>query len=399
MAAFSTAGRCPSTADPVIGFVRALYGEGSIPLHRPVMAEREKARLLECIDSNFVSSAGAMVGEFERRVAEFTGARHVIAVVNGTAALHIALELAGVEPGDRVITQPLAFVASANAISYTGAEPVFLDIDADTLGLSPQALSDYLDTATRLDRYGVCRDRETGQRIAACLPVHTYGHPARIAAIAERCRAAGIALVEDAAEALGSSFNARHAGTFGAMGVLSFNGNKIITTGGGGAVLTNDGALAARARHLTTTAKVTHPWLLAHDARGYNYRMPSINAALGCAQMDRLPAILEAKRRLAGAYAEFFEHRAEVFVQERLGEYANFWLNAILLADETERDELLAATNESAVMTRPAWQLLNELPMYAHCQHDGLATARAIQSRLIALPSSVPAGWLESAEA
>ncbi|MEX0387405.1 LegC family aminotransferase [Spiribacter onubensis] len=392
----------------LINNIRAIYGDGPVPLHRPVFAGDEKARLLECIDSNFVSSAGELIGEFERRVAAFTGARHAVATVNGTAAIQVALRLAGVEPGDEVITQAMTFVATANAVAYTGASPVFVDADEDTLGLSPEALERFLrDSADPADNGAI--NRHTGRRIAAVLPVHTFGHPAHIEAIADICERYGLPLVEDAAEALGSWIDSpadtagepqtaiirRHAGTIGRLGTLSFNGNKIITTGGGGMILTDDPDLAARAKHLTTTAKRPHTYEFVHDELGYNYRMPNLNAALGVAQMARLPEMIAAKREVAARYEAFFADRPETFITERPGTKVNYWLNAILLADRAERDALLEATNAEGIMTRPIWELMTDLPMYQHCQHDGLAVSRWLQDRIVNLPSSVPDGWVE----
>ena len=382
----------------LIELIRGVYGDSSVPLHRPVFAGDEKARLLECIDSNFVSSAGELIGEFERQVAAFTGARHAVATVNGTAAIQVALRLSDVEPGDEVITQALTFVATANAVAYTGASPVFVDVDEYTLGLSPEALERFLEDCVEPTEKGVI-NRYTGRRIAAVLPMHTFGHPARIEAIAEICERYDLPLVEDNAEALGSWVETegrrRHAGTIGRLGTLSFNGNKIITTGGGGMILTGDPDLAARAKHLTTTAKRPHTYEFVHDELGYNYRIPNLNAALGVAQMARLPEMISAKREVAACYEAFFADRPETFITERPGTTVNYWLNAILMADRTERDALLQATNAEGIMTRPIWELMTDLPMYQHCQHDGLAVSRWLQDRIVNLPSSVPDGWLE----
>ncbi|MQM37961.1 GDP-perosamine synthase [wastewater metagenome] len=380
--------------DALIAYVRAIFGEGFIPLHRPVFEGAEKDYLVDCVDSNFVSSVGARVTEFEKRVADFVGARHAVATVNGTAALHAALVVAGVEPGDEVLAQALTFVATCNAVAYTGAEPVFVDVDEDTLGLSPEAVRRYLEAHAEVGEGGACINRSTGRRIAACLPMHTFGHPARVAELVAVCDEYGIPVVEDAAESLGSWVGERHTGTFGRLGTLSFNGNKVITTGGGGMIVTDDDDLAARARHLTTTAKAPHGYEFFHDELGFNYRLPNLNAALGVAQMERLPDILAAKREVARRYAEFFEGRREAFLTERAGTTANYWLNAVQLASRAERDALLEYTNQREVMTRPIWRLMTELPMYQHCQHDGLANARWLEERIVNLPSSVPAGWL-----
>lgn len=378
----------------LISEVRAIFGEGFTPLHRPVFEGAEKDYLVDCVDSNFVSSVGARVTEFEERVADFVGARHAVATVNGTAALHASLVVAGVEPGDEVLTQALTFVATCNAVAYTGAEPVFVDVEEDTMGLSPEAVRRFLEAHAERGEGGACINRSTGRRIAACLPMHTFGHPVRVAELVAVCDEYGIPVVEDAAESLGSWVGERHTGTFGRLGTLSFNGNKVITTGGGGMIVTDDDDLAARARHLTTTAKAPHGYEFFHDELGFNYRLPNLNAALGVAQMERLPDILAAKREVARRYAAFFEGRPEAFVTERAGTTTNYWLNAVRLETREARDALLEYTNQREVMTRPIWRLMTELPMYQHCHHDGLATSRWLEERIVNLPSSVPAGWL-----
>ncbi|KFN51436.1 LegC family aminotransferase [Arenimonas composti] len=377
-------------AEDLLGHIRREYGDGEVALHRPVFVGDERRWLRECVESNFVSTAGSLVGEFERRLAAFTGAAHVVATVNGTSALHLALRVAGVERGDEVLTQALSFVATANAIAYTGAEPVFLDVDADSLGLSPVALAAWLHEHAERRDDGRAWNRRSGRRIAACVPMHTFGNPLRIAAVVAICAAHGIPVVEDAAEALGSRAGDRHAGTFGALGVLSFNGNKVITTGGGGAVLTDDAALAARARHLGTTARCAHPYEFVHDEVGFNYRLPNLNAALGCAQMESLPMMLTIKAEVAARYRRFFRDRGVAFVEPLPDTSSNHWLNAIVLASAEDREPLLEATARAGVMTRPVWRLLSQLPMYAHCAHDGLAVSRELAPRLLNLPSSVP---------
>jgi len=377
--------------DGIVGQVRRLYGDGEVPLHRPVFAGNERRYLVECIDSNFVSSVGARVAEFERRVAAFTGARHAVATVNGTAALHVALKLAGVGPGDEVLTQALTFVATCNALAYAGAHPVFIDVDPDTLGMGAQALQRFLSTEVRV-RDGQAWNARTGRRIAACVPMHTFGLPCRIAEIVALCAEHGIPVVEDAAESLGSLAAGRHTGTFGLMGTLSFNGNKIVTTGGGGMILTDDAAIAARAKHLTTTAKRPHPYEFMHDEVGYNYRLPNLNAALGCAQMEQLPRMLEAKARVASAYEAFFRGTGVRFVSAPADTAPNWWLNAVVLDTVARRDALLEYSNARGVMTRPAWRLMPDLPMFGHCQHDGLENSRWLAARLVNLPSSVPDG-------
>lgn len=375
--------------DTLIELVRASYGDGFVPLHRPVFEGNEKKYLVDCIDSNFVSSVGAKVIEFEQHIASFAGAKYAIATVNGTAALHVALQLAGVQRDDEVITQALTFIATCNALSYAGAHPVFVDVDRDTLGMSPEALRSWL-TEHAVMRDGKVWNRGTGRRIAACVPMHTFGIPLRIAEIAAICEEWGISLVEDAAESLGSYVGDRHTGTFGKLATLSFNGNKVITTGGGGMIITDDEELAMRAKHLTTTAKIPHPYEFVHDEVGYNYRLPNLNAALGCAQMETLPRMLEIKREIAAMYREFFSDTDTRFVDPLPGSTANYWLNAIVLGSEAERDEFLQYTNSRDVMTRPIWRLMSRLPMFSHCQHDGLENSYWLEARVVNLPSSVP---------
>ena len=391
------------SADPafqaVVDLVRDIYGEGLVPLHRPVFAGGEREALVRCIDSNFVSSVGPEVGAFESGIAGYTGASHAIATVNGTAALHMALVVAGVEEGDEVLTQALTFVATCNAVSYCGARPVFLDIDLDTLGMAPEALRRFLEDHAEC-REGAAFNRRTGARIAACVPMHTFGQPCRIEEIAMLCESYGIALVEDAAESLGSYIGARHTGTFGRIGTLSFNGNKIITTGGGGMVLTDDPVLAARARHLSTTAKRPHPYEFVHDEVGYNYRMPNLNATLGCAQLAMLDWMLAEKAAVARRYADHFAGCEDIAFQTGVaGTRSNHWLNTIALRDAGERDAFLEYTNAMGVMTRPAWRLMPQLPMYADCQTDGIENAIRSQARLANLPSSVPDAALARAPA
>ncbi|MBD9355068.1 LegC family aminotransferase [Methylomonas albis] len=375
--------------DRFVDFVREIYQTDTfIPLHEPRFAGNEKQYLLDVIDSTFVSSVGPYVSEFETKIGEYTGAKHAVATVNGTAALHIALLLAGVEPGDEVITQAVTFVATCNAIHYCGAEPVFVDIDAATLGLSPTALSNFLEC------YGERRDggiynKSSGKRIAACLPMHTFGHPCELTGLLKVCDGHGIPLVEDAAEALGSRLNGQHCGTFGKLGVLSFNGNKIITTGGGGMILTDDEDLARRAKHLTTTAKMPHAWKFAHDQIGYNYRMPNLNAALGLAQLEQLPSFVECKRALAERYRDWAQANGAHIFAEPTSAQSNYWLNALLLDDMQQRDAFLEYSNAQGVMTRPLWELMPDLPMYQHCQRDSLAQSRYLADRLVNVPSSV----------
>lgn len=377
----------------LVSLTRRIYGDAFIPLHRPVFEGNERQYLVDCIDSNFVSSVGAKVTEFEERIAAFTGAKFAVATVNGTAALHVALQLAGVQRGDEVLSQALTFIATCNALTYAGAAPVFIDVDRDTLGLSPEALRRWLSANAEV-RAGQAYNRNTGKRIAACVPMHTFGFPLRIAEVVAVCEEFGIPVVEDAAESLGSYVGSRHTGTFGKLATLSFNGNKVITTGGGGMIITNDELLARRAKHLTTTAKVPHPYEFVHDEVGYNYRMPNLNAALGCAQMERLPEMLKIKAEVAARYAGFFADTGVRFVQPMVGATANWWLNAIVLEDEAARDALLEATNARGVMTRPIWRLMSRLDMFRHCQHDGLENSYWLEARVVNLPSSVPDGAL-----
>lgn len=382
-------------ANQTAAFVKDVFREEQVLLHRPVFAGHEKEYLAECIDSNFVSSVGARVAEFEQRIAAYTGARFAIATMNGTAALHIALRMAGAAPETEILTQALTFVATCNAAAYCGTVPVFIDVDRDTLGMSPAALRAFLQEHAEM-RGGQAYNRGSGRRIVACVPMHTFGHPLRVAEIAAVCEEWGVTLIEDAAESLGSFVGERHTGNFGRMATLSFNGNKIITTGGGGMVITNDEALAKRLKHVTTTAKVPHPYEYVHDELGFNYRLPNLNAALGVAQMEQLPGFVRHKRKLAERYAEFFRGKAGVqFVREPEGCSSNYWLNAIVLPSLAERDAFLQATNAQGVMTRPIWRLMTHLPLFRDCQHDGLANAQWLEERVVNVPSSVPLHWLE----
>ena len=373
----------------ITDFVHQLYGtEGFVPLSVPRFIGNEKKYLEECIDSTYVSSVGPFVDRFEEEMARYTGAARAVVCVNGTNALHMALMLVGVERGDEVLSQSLTFIATCNAIRYIGAHPVFIDVDRETLGLSPDALKDWLERYATM-AHGVCRNRRTGRRIKACVPMHTFGHPARIEEIASICREWGIELVEDAAESIGSRFHGRHTGTFGQVGALSFNGNKTLTTGGGGMLLFQDPALGERAKHLTTQAKVPHRWEFRHDEIGYNYRMPNINAALGCAQLESLDRLIASKREVAAAYAHFFAGRSDIrFVTEPEGSFSNYWLNAIILEDRTARDEFLEYSNDHGVMTRPVWELMNRLPMFENCENDGLANSIWLADRIVNIPSS-----------
>ena len=379
----------PAPTDDFIALARDTYGPDFIPLHRPVFEGNERQYLVDCIDSNFVSSVGARVKEMEQHCATFTDSKHAIAAMNGTAALHMGLILAGVEAGDEVISQALTFIATCNAISYCNAKPVFVDVDRDTMGLSPTALAKWLDENTEL-RDGRAHNIKTGARIAACVPMHTFGMPLRIQEVVAVCTAHGIPVVEDAAESLGSYIGDRHTGTYGMLATLSFNGNKVITTGGGGMILTNDDDAAKRGHHLTTTAKVPHPYEFVHDEIGYNYRMPNLNAALGCAQMEKLPKFLEVKKDIANGYRTFCADNGLHFVDAPEGTTPNYWLNAIILDSNAQRDAFLKHTNDAGVMTRPIWRLMSNLEMFKDCQNDGLENARWLEERVVNIPSSVP---------
>ena len=377
----------------IVDCVQEIYGLEYVPLHRPVFEGNEKQYLIDCIDSNFVSSVGAKVTEFEQQIAAFTGAKYAVATVNGTAALHVALQLVGVQRDDEVITQALTFIATCNALSYAGAHPVLVDVDRDTLGLSPVALRQFLARHADL-RDGKAFNKSTGRRLTACVPMHTFGFPCRIEEIVSICDEYAIAVVEDAAESLGSYVGTRHTGTFGKLATLSFNGNKIITTGGGGMIITDDVALATHAKHLTTTAKVPHPFEFVHDEVGYNYRLPNLNAALGCAQMERLPEMLAVKADVARRYAAFFDSVGMTLVGATEGTTANHWLNALVLGSLQERDAFLEFANDRGVMTRPIWRLMSRLAMFSQCQHDGLANSQWLEDRVVNIPSSVPDGAL-----
>lgn len=375
----------------IVDFARSIYGEGFIPLHRPIFEGSEKQYLIECIDSNFVSSVGVRVTEFEQRMAAFTGAKFAVATVNGTAALHVSLMLAGVQRDDEVLSQALTFIATCNALTYAGAHAVFVDVDRETLGMSPDALRSFLEAhVTRKD--GQAFNKQTGRRIAACVPMHTFGLPCRIEEIVALCDDYGIPVVEDAAESLGSYVGSRHTGTFGKLATLSFNGNKVITTGGGGMIITDDAELATKAKHLTTTAKIPHPYEFVHDLTGYNYRMPNLNAALGCAQMEELPKFLAIKAEVSRRYGEFFDEQGMAFIRAPASTTANYWLNAVVLDSLDERNAFLEYSNARDVMVRPIWRLMTRLEMYKDCQHDGLENSRWLEDRVVNLPSSVPDG-------
>lgn len=376
--------------EKIISFIRSTFNEPErfIPLHDPRFIGNEMKYLQECIETNFVSSVGEFVTRFEKMCAEYTGAKYAVATMNGTAALHIALVLTGVMRDDEVITQPLTFIATANAISYTGAQPVFVDVDKDTMGLSPSAIEEFLHQNAVIKDDGFCYNRESGKRISACIPMHTFGHPVKLDELSNICQKYNIALIEDAAESLGSYYKSQHTGTFGKIGILSFNGNKVITTGGGGMILTGDESLAKRAKHITTQAKVPHRWEFVHDEIGYNYRLTNINAALGCAQMESLPKLLELKRELAEKYKSFFAHSDLHLFVEPENCKSNYWLNAIIAKNKEERDQILTFTNDCGVMTRPIWRLMNELDIFRNCRCANLNNAKWLEERVVNIPSS-----------
>jgi perosamine synthetase len=383
--------------DTVLAALRQVLPDaGPVALHEPCFAGNEWPYVKECLDTGWVSSVGAYVDRFEADLAAYTGVRRAVAVVNGTAALHVCLLLCGVEPGDEVLLPALTFVATANAVAYCGAVPHFVDSEERTLGLDPHKLGDYLDDVAEV-RSGVCFNRRSGRRIRAVVPMHTFGHPVDLDPLAEVCARFHIALIEDAAESLGSFYKGRHTGNLGRVSALSFNGNKVITTGGGGAILTNDEELGRLAKHLTTTAKVPHRWAFNHDAVGYNYRMPNLNAALGCAQLEQLPEFLAQKRRLAERYADALADVSGIrLVREPDFASSNYWLNVLLIdeAHATERDDILAVTNDNGIMTRPAWTLMHRLPMFATAPSMDLNVAESLERRLINIPSSSVLGGL-----
>lgn len=359
--------------EKTIEFIKELYGNPEfVPLSVPKFIGNEKKYLEECIDTTFVSSVGAFVDRFEKDMATFTGAKKAVVCVSGTNALHMAMMLAGVERGDEVITQALTFIATCNAISYIGANPVFVDVDKTTMGLSPDAVRNWLVENAEI-RAGQCYNKKTGRRVKACVPMHTFGHPVRIEDLAVICAEWHLELVEDAAESIGSRYKGKHTGLFGKVGVLSFNGNKTITTGGGGMLLFMDESLAAMAKHLTTQAKVPHRWEFKHDHVGYNYRMPNINAALGCAQLEHLDEFIADKRETAKAYARYFKDTdGIIFFTEPEDCFSNYWLNAVILPDHDAQQRFLLETNDNGVMTRPIWELMNRLSMFESCQRDSL---------------------------
>jgi aminotransferase in exopolysaccharide biosynthesis len=372
-----------------IKFIREKFQTNDfIPLHAPVFNGNERNYVMDTLDSTFVSSVGQYVDLAEKMVSEISQTTKAIAVVNGTSGLQVALELAGVKRGDEVITQALTFVATANAIHYTGAHPVFLDVDYDTMGLSPKAVANFLDEFGEKREDGTY-NKKTGNKISACVPMHTFGFPIHLDELVKLCNTWNIPIVEDAAESLGSYYKNKHTGSFGLLGVFSFNGNKIVTSGGGGMIVSNDESLGKLGKHITTTAKVPHPYEYVHNIIGYNYRMPNINAALICAQLEQLNLFLYSKRKLAEEYSSFFQDQGIIFRKELENTKANYWLMCIELENLEERNAFLKITNESKIMTRPIWQLMYRLPMYQYCYRDEQKNAKFLEERIVNIPSSV----------
>ena len=393
----------------IIDFIKSVYGNQEFtPLAVPVFVGKEKKYLNECIDTTFVSSVGKFVDRFENEMAVYTGAKRAVVCVSGTNALHMSLMLVGVKRDDEVLTQALTFIATCNALSYIGAHPIFIDVDKNTMGLSPDAMKKWLqknaevrkntrtnefekshDFAYQEDEYA-CYNKSTGRRIKACVPMHTFGHPVRIEEIVDLCKEWHIELVEDAAESIGSTYKSKHTGTFGKIGAISFNGNKTITTGGGGMMLFNDEEFGAYAKHITTQAKIPHRWEFRHDHIGYNYRMPNINAALGCAQLENIDKYIASKRQVAAEYEAFFKNVPDIdFFVDSPETFSNYWLNAVILPDHDKQQEFLQETNDNGVMTRPIWELMNRLPMFKDCENDGLKNTFFFADRVVNIPSSV----------
>lgn len=374
----------------VVDFIRNIYGGGKfIPLSVPVFIGNEKKYLNEIIDTTFVSSVGKFVDRFEEEVAKYTGSEKAVVCDNGTNALHMSLMLAGVERDDEVLTQALTFIATCNAICYCGAHPIFIDVDKDTMGLSPKAVREWLCKNT-IQKEGQCYNKRTNRRVKACVPMHTFGFPVHIDELVEVLNEYHIEMVEDAAQSIGSLYKGKHTGTFGKVGALSFNGNKTITTGGGGMMLFNDEDMGALAKHLTTQAKIPHRWEFRHDHIGYNYRMPNINAALGCAQMEHIEEYVADKRETAKQYKEFFKDVDGIeYFTEPENCRSNYWLNVVILNDKDAQQNFLQYTNDNGVMTRPIWELMCRLPMFENCENDGLQNTIWFADRVVNIPSSV----------
>jgi perosamine synthetase len=378
-----------SNYSKVTGFIKSQFDNKEfIPLHEPKFSGNEKKYVLDTIDSTFVSSVGAYVDKFELMMSSISGVNKSIAVVNGTSALQVALRLTGVNKGDEVITQALTFIATVNAIIYNGAAPVFIDVDKETMGLSPIAVEAFLEEFGEM-REGVCYNKKTNKKIAACMPMHTFGFPVHLNELMKVCTKWNIPLVEDAAEAIGSEYHSKPIGSFGKLGVFSFNGNKIVTSGGGGAIVTNDIELGIKAKHLTTTAKVPHLYEYVHDHIGYNFRMPNLNAALACAQLEQLDIFIENKRILALEYSSYFKSTGIKFRTELPNTKANYWLMCVELDNKNDRDSFLKETNENGVMTRPVWQLIFKSSIYSRFQKDEQANALYLEDRIVNIPSSV----------
>lgn len=380
--------------DPLFDFIETHYPKndaGVIPLHEPVLDGNEKKYLMDCIDTTFVSTVGAYVTEFEKYLKNITGAKHAIAMATGTSALHIAMIVTGVEEDTEVLTQPLTFIATCNAIKYVGADPVFIDVDDVSMGMCPLALQRFINEDA-MQKEGGLYNKKTGKKISACLPMHVFGHGCQIDEIKKICDSYNIPLIEDAAEAIGSMYQGQHLGTFGIVGTLSFNGNKTITCGGGGALITNDDEIANKVRHLSTTARVQDAYEFTHDQVGYNYRLTNVNAAIGCAQLERLEEFVSIKRNMANKYAEFFDGLNQYqYMCEPSHADSNYWFNTVMLNNKTERDEFLNLANARNIQCRPVWKLMTDLPMFKNCQHDGIKQAINLYERLVNLPSSANA--------
>ncbi len=373
----------------IIAFVRSLYSkEGRVPLHEPRFQGNEKKYILDAIDSTYVSSVGPYVDRFEEMIRDYTESKFAVSVVNGTSALHVALMLAGVARGDLVLTQAFTFVATVNPIAYIGAEPVFIDIDRETLGMSPDCLEDFFKAHIKVIG-NEARHITSGRRISACVPMHSFGIPCQIDRIVEICNSFHVKVVEDSAESLGSIYKSKHTGTYGTLGVYSLNGNKTITSGGGGVIVTDDEKLGKLAKHITTQAKIPHQWEFKHDMLGYNLRCPNLNAALACAQLEQLEEFISVKRDIAKSYQKFFQAHGIDYISESSSSRSNYWLNSMILKSKADRDSFLELSNSEEVMTRPAWTLINELPMYDDCIHDGLINSIDIQNKLVSIPSGV----------
>ena len=374
----------------IIKFIRDIYTTNNyIPLHEPKFQGNEKKYLNDCINSTFVSSVGKYVNQFEKEFASKVGSKYAIATINGTSALHIALILANVKQDDEVITQALSFVATANAISYTKAKPIFIDVDKNTLGLSHKALKKFLEKHCII-KDKKCINKTTKKVIKACVPMHTFGHSCKIDKIVKLCEKWHITLIEDSAESIGSFYKNKHTGTFGKLGIFSFNGNKILTGGNGGIIITNDKAIAKKAKHLTTTAKVPHKWKYSHDILGYNYRLSNINASILLAQIEQLDKFLKSKRQLASKYKKFFKKFDKIkFVKEPKNSKSNYWLNSIIFKNKKQRDKFLKFSNKQGIMTRPIWQPLNQLNMYKDCQCDSLKNTKYLSKTVVNISSSV----------